>query len=143
MEVFGKDWILGNFRALNYGLILASFDYNGESEDELGFKTSTIEEFIGNRPVPIYLGDKYEDKLRPRITICKNPCIYSDDQMNFSEKDCREILRLLTGIKGYQWMKIDDPSEEENIWFKAKIVNVSYKRVAFAFIVILFSIEYP
>lgn len=129
MEVFGNDWILGNFQASNFGLMLASFSYNGESEDELGFKLSTNEEFIGNKPVPVYLGDKYEDKLRPQITLCKNPDTYSQKDLYFSEKDCRWILRELTGIRGYQWMKIIDLEESEDIWFKAKANNVSYKRV--------------
>ena len=129
MEVFGNDWILGNFQASNFGLILASFSYNGESEDELGFKLSTSEEFIGNKPVPIYLGDKYDDKLRPQITLCKNSDIYSQEDLYFSEKNCRWILRELTGIRGYQWMKIIDSRETEETWFKSKVVNISYKRV--------------
>lgn len=129
MEVFGKDWILGNFRATDFSLILVSFDYNGDSEYELGMKTSTIEEFVGNNPVPVYLGDKYEDKLRPQITLCKDPELYQQNDMHFSEKDCRWILRELTSIRGYQWMKIIDPNDMDEIWFKAKISNISYKRV--------------
>lgn len=141
MEVFGKDWLLGNFRASDYGLILASFDYGGESEDEIGFKTSTIEEFIGSNPVPLYLGDKYSEKLRPQITLCKNPDLYTQDKMYFSQKDCREILRLLTGLKGYQWMRKVDYDEEDDIWFRAKITNVSYKRVAGHVVGFIFEME--
>jgi len=129
MEVFGNDWILGNFKASDFGLILASFSYNGESEDELGFKLSTNEEFISNKPIPVYLGDKYEDKLKPQITLCKNPDTYSQKDLYFSEKDCRWILRELTGIRGYQWMKIIDSEESDETWFKAKVNNISYKRV--------------
>lgn len=129
MEVFGKDWILGKFKASDFGLILASFSYKGESEDELGFKTSTIEEYIGNRPIPVYLGDKYEDKLKPQITLCRNPDVYLQKDLYFSENDCRWILRELSGIRGYQWMKVIELGESEDIWFKSKINNISYKRV--------------
>ena len=103
MEIFGNDWILGDFKASNFGLMLLSFNYSGESEDELGFKLSTMEEYIGNNPVPIYLGDKYEDKLRPKITLCKNMHLFPQKDLYFSEKECRWILRELTGIGGYQW----------------------------------------
>lgn len=141
MEVFGNDWIFGNFRASDFGLMLSSFSYKGESEDETGLKLSTIEEFIGSNPVPIYLGDKYEDKLRPQITLCKNPCSYTDEQMNFSEKECRWILRELTGIRGYQWMKIIDEHIEEDILFKAKVNNVLYKKVGGNVIGIIIELE--
>ena len=95
--------------------------YSGESEDELGFKLSTIEEYIGSNPVPVYLGDKYEDKLRPKVTLCKNINFTPQKNMNFSEKECRWILRELSGIRSYQWMKVvnsDDMDEEVNNWHK-------------------------
>ena len=141
MEVFGRDWILGTFKASNYGLYLASFNYNGDTEEELGFKLSTMEEFVGNNPIPIYIGDKHEEKLRPQITLCKNPCKYHGKEMNFSQKDCREILRLLTGIKGYQWMKLDTLEDTEDVWFRAKITNVSYKRVGGNVVGLIFQLE--
>ena len=128
MEVFGKDLILGEFRLSDYGLMLASFDTKGESEDEIGITISTIEEFIGSNPIPRYLGDKYTNKIKPKVTFVKNPCSYNND-MFFSEKECRNILRAMTGIKGYQWMKVVDDSNEDDIWFRSKIVNISSQRV--------------
>ncbi len=76
MEIFAKDLILGNFRASDSGLCVASFTFKGESEDELNITPSAIEKFIGNNPVPVYLGQKYENKLSPTVTLIKNPCIY-------------------------------------------------------------------
>lgn len=130
MEIFGNDWILGDFRASDYGLVLASFTYDGNSDDELGYKTSATEEFVGKKPVSVYLSEKHEDKLRPQITLIKNQDLFSQDMMGFTEKECREILRILTGIKGYQWMKVDTLSGGENIWFRTKLNSISYKRVA-------------
>lgn len=130
MEVFGKDLLFGNFRLSSYGLMLASFSSDGESEDDLGMTKENIETFIGNNPIPIYTGDKFNDKLRPTITICKNPCVWSSEKMNFTEKDCREILRLLTCYRGYQWMRVLDCYDEgDDIWFRSKIMKVSYKKV--------------
>lgn len=128
MEVFGKDLILGEFRLSDYGMMLASFDYNGESEDETGITISTIEEFIGDNPIPKYLGEKYSNKIKPKVTFVKDPCAFGNN-MYFSEKECRNILRTVTGIRGYQWMKIINDESEDDIWFRSKIINISSKRV--------------
>ena len=128
MEVFGKDLILGQFRLSDYGMMLASFSSSGESEDDTGISISTIEEFIGDNPTPKYLGDKYTDKIKPKITFVKDPNAYGVN-MYFSEKECRNILRTLTGIRGYQWMKIVNTDSEDDIWFRSKIVKISSKKV--------------
>lgn len=142
MEIFGKDWIFGKFKLSDYGLMLASFDGDGESEDDLGMARETIETFVSNNPVPIYTGDKFTDKLKPKVTICKNPCIWDSDKMHFSEKDCREILRLLTCYKGYQWMRLLDYYDDgDNIWFLAKIIKVSYKKINGKVVGIIFEME--
>lgn len=69
IEILNKDLILGNCRISDYGLMVGSFNYNGESEDDIGMSVSTTEEFIGQNPTPIYLGQKYTDKLKLQITL--------------------------------------------------------------------------
>lgn len=128
IEIFSKDIIFGNFRASDYGLIPASFSYKGTSEDEIGMKVSTSEEFLGDSPIPVYLGDKYNSKLNFQVTVIKDPCVFYDN-MHFAEKDCRWILRELTSKKGYQWMKIIMNDLDEDMWYKAKIQNISYERI--------------
>lgn len=128
MEIFSKDLLLGDFRISDLGLMVASFDYKGESEDEINITPSAIEKFIGYNPVPVYLGQKYENKLSPTVTLIKNPCIYNGSNY-FTEKELRSILRVITGTKGYQWMKVINHEIDEDIWYKAKVLNVSYKRV--------------
>lgn len=129
MEVFGKDLILGEFRFSDYGIMLSSFDFKGESEDEIGYTISTIEEFIGDNPIPFYLGDKHSNKIKPKITVVKDTCTSFNSDIFLSEKECRNILRGMTGIRGYQWMKIINDDSEDDIWFRAKIVNISSKRI--------------
>lgn len=99
---------------------------------------STIEEFIGHNPVPIYLGQKYSNKLKPQITLVKNPTLRD---LYFHEKDCRWILRILTGIKGYQWMKGVPYELDDDLWYRAKINNVSYKRVGGHIVGIILNME--
>ena len=129
MEVFGKDFIFGQFRLSDYGMMLASFDFKGESEDETGIKIETIEEFIGGHPIPKYLGDKYSDKIRPKVTFIKDPNAFGVN-LYFSEKECRNILRTVTGTRCYQWMKVISDKTEDDIWFRSKINNISFKRVS-------------
>lgn len=127
IDILNNDLIIGNFRSSDYGLIIGSFS-NGESEDDIGMKTSTIEEFIGHNPVPVYLGQKYTDKLKLQITLIKNPCMFYD-KIYFNEKECRAILRILTGLKGYQWLKLAAQALDDDLWYKVRINSVTYKRV--------------
>lgn len=129
MEVFGNDLIFGEFRLSDYGMILSSFEYSGVSEDEVGIVIDTIEEFIGDNPIPVYLGDKYTDKIKLQITFSKDPCMYTGNNIYFSEKECRNILRIVTGLKGYQWLKIISDSDEDDIWYRAKITNISAQKI--------------
>lgn len=140
MEIFSKDLIFGNFRASDHGLMLASFSHKGESEDELEIIPSVIEEYIGQNPVPIYLGQKYEDKLHFTFTLIKNPCVYGYDLI-FTEKELRAVLRALTGIKGYQWTKLINEEIDEDLWYNSKISNVSYKRVGGQIVGMIFEAE--
>lgn len=127
MDIFGKDMIIGNFKLSDYNLMLATFEINDEYE--LGMDNETIEEFISNNPVPIYLGSKFTNKLKPRITIIKNTC--SGESQSFTEHDCREVLRQLTGYDGYVTMQIEPYDDmDELLYFNIRITNVSYKKIA-------------
>lgn len=105
-----------------------SFSYSGESEDDIGMSVSTIEDYIGHNPVPVYLGQEYTDKLRLQITLVKNPNIFKD-ALYFSEKDCRNILRIFTGLKHYQWMKLIAQNPDEDLYYRAILSSILYKRI--------------
>lgn len=140
IEILTNDLILGNFRASDYGLKIGSFHYAGESEDEIGMNISTIEEYVGHNPKPIYLDHKYTDKLRIQITLIKDPYVFNN-QLHFSEKDCRSILRVLTGQKCYQWVKLIAYEPDEDLWYRAKVNNVSYERIGGHIIGIVLNFE--
>jgi len=141
IEVFGKDLILGEFRLSDYGMVLASFEYDGLSNDNLGMSRSTIEEYLGDNPIPVYLGNKYTDKIRPQVTFIKNPSIYANNKMYFSEKECRNIFRIMTGIHEYQWMKVINDNDEDDIWYRSKINDVNVERINGNVVGIILSME--
>lgn len=126
MDLFGSDAIIGNFKLSDYGLMLAAFGSPSE-EEELGMDYETVEEFIGNNPVPVYLGAKFSSKLMPQATIIKNPC--SDSLGYFTEHECREILRELTGFPGYKKMEILSDAMEDYYYFNVRVNKASYYKV--------------
>ena len=129
MNLFGEDMIIGDFKLSDYGLMLASFENDsGTGEYELGTEHETIEEYIGNNPVPRYLGAKYSNKLRPTATIIKNPCTNKNNTY-FTEHECRDILRQLTGFYGYKEMQILSSEFDELLYFRVRINKVSYQKV--------------
>lgn len=129
MNLFGNDVIIGNFKFSDYGLMLGSFDIsNSNVEDELGMDYEVIEEFIGYNPVPIYLGGKHTNKLKPQITIVKNTCQNREDPF-FSEHECREVLRQLTGFNTYKNMQILIDNIDELLYFNVITRKVSYQKI--------------
>ena len=139
MNLFGEDMIIGNFKLSDYGLVLASFEDSSNTEDDLGMNHDTIEEYIGENPVPVYIGAKYSEKLRPTATIIKNPCIMQD--LYFTEHECRTILRELTGFYGYKKMQIYSNEMNEMLYFNVRINSVQYKKVAGKITGIIFEME--
>ena len=106
MNIFGLDAIIGDFQLSNYGLILSSFENTDSSDEELGMNHDTIEEYIGQKPVPVYLGSSFHSKLKPTATLIKDPNANINVNKYFTEHECREILRQLTGFWGYKRMQI-------------------------------------
>lgn len=127
MDVNARDIIIGDFKLSDYGLCIGYFSYKDMSEDDLGMNLNVLEEFIGNNPVPVYLGHEYQSKLAFNMSIVKNPCVYDD--LYYTERECRLILRQLTGKRGYQWTKIINNDIDEDLWYRTKIVNVTYEKV--------------
>lgn len=130
IDIFGSDAIIGDFQLSNYGLILASFDSASSVDEELGMSHETIEEYIGHNPVPKFLGTSFNSKLMPTVTIIKDPRInYNTTDKYFTEHECREILRQLTGFRGYKQMQILSYEIDELLFFYVRITNVKYQKV--------------
>lgn len=127
MEVFGKDLIFGDFRASDFNLILTSMSSEGVSDDEMGNDMTIQETFIGSNPVPVYLSHTYSEKLRPTVTLSKNPCNNKNNTLD--EFELRHILRLVTGNKAYKWMKVVTEDISEDTWYRAKVTSTQLHRV--------------
>lgn len=130
MKIWGLDAIIGDFQLSNYGLILASFEGVSSKDEELGIEHNTIEEYIGHNPIPIYLGSSFNSKLYPTATLVKDPSInINKNDKYFTEHECREVLRQLTGFRGYKKMQIFSYEFDELLFFNIRISNVRYQKI--------------
>lgn len=127
MRVNAKDVSIGDFCASENGLMIGYFGYDGEEEEDTNYSVSTIEEFIGDSPVPIYLGQKYDEKLSLELSLVKNPCIFSDPY--FTEFEIRGMLRQIFGQRGYIWLDLIAEDPMEDISYKVRVNDVKYQRV--------------
>jgi len=127
LEIYGEDLIIGEFVASNFNCYLASFESDGVRDEDTGIAVETIEEFYADNPVPVYLGQKYSEKLHPVAVLTKDSCKTTEDY--FSEYECRAIIRLVTGQRGYQWMRIIPRDIGEDLWYKVRVTNVGYQKV--------------
>ncbi len=127
MQVFGKDAIIGNFKLSDYGLMLGGLDFPYKEDEDLGMSHETLEQYIGHSAVPIHLGAKYTSKLKPIMTIIKDTSMNTSQYFNSHE--CREVLRQLTGFKGYKTLQILPYDYDELLYFNVRTVNVSYNKI--------------
>ena len=139
MTIYARDWIFGNFTASHHQLYPASFTVTANDEEETGIGVTTTEEYISDNPVPIYIGQKYSDKLKPTIVLTKDSCVTDDEY--FSEYDCRAILREVIGQRGYQWMKLITEEIGEDLWYRARTTNVRYQRVSGKIVGVILDME--
>lgn len=128
MEVFGTDFIFKDFRASDYDLDMCSFEYDGDSDDDM-FEVETKETFISDNPFAVYQGQSYNFKLEAQVTLMKSPCKFNkQSQLNMTEYEWRALMRQLSGWRGYQWMKFITADIGEDIWYKARVKNIKAKR---------------
>lgn len=91
---------------------------------------NTIEEYIGHNPKPVYLGSSFNSKLCPTATLVKDPNInLNRNNEYFTEHECREILRQLTGFRGYKQMQIFSYEFDELLYFNIRVTNVKYQKI--------------
>ena len=129
MNIFGEDVLYGNvFRASEFGLI-ADVSFSGaidESNDMYLAPTSNTE-FLGGNSHATFLSQKYDGQQELTVSLTHNPC--ENDSMKFTEHEVRAINRVLTGKKGYDWLKVIKSGEntDTDYYYYATVSNISYQ----------------
>lgn len=139
MELFNEKVIIGNFNSSFYGLILSSFDSNGEHDLELGFDTDLTEERIGNNPITTFINYSYSEKLKFTITFVKDN---KNNGNKFTDFEIRQILRDLSGLNTkYNWMQRFDSINGETLFYRVILTKVNTKKIGNSVIGIILELE--
>lgn len=129
MQLYSENVRIGEYRLSDYGLTVGSFDVGGLSDDGLGLAHETVEKFVGNRSVPVYLGANFKEKLQIKLTIIKNPYCQDGGTKYLTKELCQSVLKNLTGRKGYTKLFVYDENYDEPIHYNVRCVNASYNRI--------------
>lgn len=124
MDVFGFDAVLGDYRLSDYGLMLATFNF--EDSYDIGLGMEVNEEYVADNPKPVYLGSKYNSKLTPTITIIKNEKITHNPYFEIDEY--RDVLKNFTGFKGYKKFYIYHPGFIEDVYFNLIVTGAAMEK---------------
>lgn len=79
----------------SFGFILCTFDSSGISTPDSGAKISFTKVSKKNGAKFFLAGTKYESCIQSQFSICKNPDVYSENDMRISDVEYREIARWL------------------------------------------------
>jgi len=136
MEVFGQDMKIGDFVLSEHGFMLGSFNYSGDSEDDLGLNHETEEVYTDYHAVPLFISAQYSKKLEFEITIIKHcPVGY------FTEYEIRDVLRHLTGMPYYQWSQLLTDNPEENLYYFCRTTSAAFQKISGRVVGIILTME--
>lgn len=116
--MFATDCIFDKKRASDFGLIIGSF--NSEGEVVTG---GEIEHEVVKAPNT----DKFEDYsgqfntvLTWKFSLIKNPCDHHGEDIYFDQYSESEAMKWLSKKKGYKWFHFDQEGYED-VWYKVYI----------------------
>lgn len=93
--MFGKYFIYDNHSSQEFNLTIASFD--SDIEIPMGLNRSILKgETNRFRTSPNHMGTSYDDVLSFEVTLIKDPCVTSSEDMYFSEDEIDDINAWLT-----------------------------------------------
>lgn len=122
-QLFHKSVIIDDFVSSRSGLILASFNYNGDEEVDLALGGEIETVFLNNNRVATLVDVKFTEVLSPRITL-----VSSDDTF-ISSYQLREVLRQLTGKTTWSWMQVYDELHGETLFYKCIVSSIKCQKI--------------
>lgn len=101
-------------------------DFESDPEIALGLERD-METGDSNRyrTTPNYFFDKWSGTLPIEFDIVKNPEVYeTQNEMEFSKSDIRELARWLTSSHFPEWLKVESDNVEENLRYDGWFNNI-------------------
>ena len=117
--MFTTDFIFDGQRASDHGLVICSFDgdYQPVTGGEVEFEVVKPPD---NDKFDFY-GAQYTTPLEWNISIMKNSCKFSGEDIYFTNEDERIIYKWLQKRDGYHWFTFCNKYQDGEVHFNVKI----------------------
>lgn len=132
MVITCDDFIFEDFHMTDYGLICWNGS-DGEIDDTEDMSITPVftTVFNGESPRKTYISQKYEDSPEFTVKMTKAFCD-RDDFSFFTENELRSLNRLLTGKRGYSWLKIvNNAVMDTDYYYRARVSKIEYERMGY------------
>lgn len=114
--MFATDFLFDNQRASDLGLMICSFDGEGETASGGEIEYNTVK--TPGRDRFTFYGAQFSSALEWNFSICKNPC--ANKNLYFNQYEESMIAKWLLKTDGYRLLQFDQPGYED-IWYRACI----------------------
>lgn len=129
MVIVCDDLIYNDFRMSDYDIVCSNGSEGliDETED-MSLTPSFTTVFTGERLNNTYISQKYSDQTAVSVRFMRKECSYQPDY--FTENELRTFNRMLTGKRGFSWLKIvNDSNMETDFYYKAMVSKIEYQRL--------------
>lgn len=130
MVITCDDLIFEDFRMTDYGLICWNGS-DGEIDDTADMLISPVSTTVynGESSHRTFISQKYEEAPEFTVRLTKARC--GRDVIDyFTENELRMYNRLLTGKRGYSWLKlVNNQVMETDFYYRARVSRIEYERM--------------
>jgi hypothetical protein len=132
MVITCDDLIFNEFQMSNYPLVSGNgSDGVIDTTDDMSLAPTATTVFVGDKMSSQYVSHKYEAANEFTVRFAKANCQINDTD-TFTENELRTYNRLLTGKKGYSWLKIVNKSAmETDYYYRAIVSKIEYERLGY------------
>ena len=132
MVVTCEDLIFNDFRMSDYEIVSGNGSAGEIDDTENMSITPTITKvFTGDSPHSTFISQKYDSNPQFTVKFTKGYCDTTGEDY-FGENELRMFNRLLTGKRGYSWLKIVNTSVmETDYYYRAQVSAIEYERLGY------------
>ena len=117
--MYCTDFIFDNELLSDHGMIICSFDNNGDNSWSGGNITFTTQKAPFS-DVQTFYTSSFESPLSCQFSVCKNPCLINDYNTDyFTQEEYADITRWLKRKDGYHWLQFNQEGYED-VYYNVK-----------------------
>lgn len=117
--MYCTDFIFDNELLSDHGMIICSFDSNGDNSWSGGNITFTTQKAPFS-DVQTFYTSSFESPLSSQFSVCKNPCLINDYNTDYlTQEEYTDITRWLKRKDGYHWLQFNQEGYED-VYYNVK-----------------------